>query len=175
MPATRPAAPSITKTKKHGVWTTSFKMVRSTAAINANCLKKAKAKVSIKAKGEVEEMKVVVEGLPKRTEFDFFVLQGPDFPFGLSWYQGDLKTDKYGKGDVTYRRSVQQGDLQHRSRQHRRPEPARRRRQHEPGRSTRSTSGTRASGSTTRPTPTRPVATRRSHRSTATTTPAPRP
>ncbi len=97
-----PSSKVITKVKKHGVWTTSFSMVRSSASISANCLPKAKARVSIKARGEVEEMKVSVKGLPKRTTFDFFVLQAPDFPFAMSWYQGDLKTDKHGKGDVTY-------------------------------------------------------------------------
>ena len=88
---------TITKVKRHGEWTTSFKMVRSTASINANCLVNAKARVAVTSKGSVEVMKVVATGLPKKTEFDFFVLQVPDFPFGLSWYQGDLETDKHGK------------------------------------------------------------------------------
>lgn len=92
-----PSSTTIVKSKKHGEWTTSFKMVRSTASINANCLVHAKAKVSVTAKGSTEVMKVVATGLPKKTEFDFFVLQVPDLPFGLSWYQGDLKTDKHGK------------------------------------------------------------------------------
>ncbi len=88
---------TITKVKHHGEWTTSFKMVRSTASINANCLVNAKARVAVTSKGSVEVMKVVATGLPKKTEFDFFVIQVPDLPFGLSWYQGDLETDKHGK------------------------------------------------------------------------------
>jgi hypothetical protein len=37
-----------------------------------------------------------VEGLPPRTEFDLFVTQLPNSPFGLSWYQGDLETNSRG-------------------------------------------------------------------------------
>ncbi len=93
---------TIVKTKKHGEVTTSFKLVRSTASVTANCLVHAKAKVSVTAKGPVEVMKVDVSGLPKKTEFDFFVLQVPDFPFGLSWYQGDFETNRYGKATAKF-------------------------------------------------------------------------
>ena len=30
-------------------------------------------------------------GLPANTEFDTFVIPVPNFPFGVSWYQGDLR------------------------------------------------------------------------------------
>jgi hypothetical protein len=43
-------------------------------------------------------MTVDVRGLPPNTEFDFFVIQIPDAPFGLAWYQGDIKTDGGGEG-----------------------------------------------------------------------------
>jgi hypothetical protein len=39
-----------------------------------------------------------VSGLPPKTEFDAFVIQLPNAPFGLSWYQGDLTTDAKGNG-----------------------------------------------------------------------------
>ncbi|MBV8418095.1 MAG: hypothetical protein JO251_23105, partial [Verrucomicrobia bacterium] len=32
------------------------------------------------------------------TDFDLFVIQVPNFPFGLSWYQGDIETNKDGVG-----------------------------------------------------------------------------
>jgi hypothetical protein len=35
-------------------------------------------------------------GLPPNTNFDFFVIQVPTAPFGLSWYQGDLQADDDG-------------------------------------------------------------------------------
>jgi len=42
-------------------------------------------------------MTVEVEGLPPHTNFDFFVIQVPNPPFGLSWYQGDIETDDFGR------------------------------------------------------------------------------
>jgi hypothetical protein len=47
-------------------------------------------------------MEVSVEGLPANTEFDFFVIQVPKGPFGVSWYQGDIETDKNGRGDERF-------------------------------------------------------------------------
>jgi hypothetical protein len=43
-------------------------------------------------------MEVAVFGLPPNTDFDFFVIQVPNKPFGLSWYQGDIETNKDGNG-----------------------------------------------------------------------------
>lgn len=82
--------------------TTSFAMVRAAGVVKAGCLPKARAKVTITSTGEVEVMKVHASGLPKRTDFDFFVITVPDAPFGLSWYQGDLESNKKGKADATF-------------------------------------------------------------------------
>jgi hypothetical protein len=46
--------------------------------------------------GLVENMHVFVNGLPANTDFDLFVIQVPNAPFGLAWYMGDLVTDKAG-------------------------------------------------------------------------------
>jgi len=81
---------------------TKFKMVRAANAVDIGCLKGAKATVTIKEKGEVEEMRIQASGLPKNTEFDVFLTQVPNAPFGMSWYQGDLQTNKKGKADETY-------------------------------------------------------------------------
>jgi hypothetical protein len=35
---------------------------------------------------------------PPNTDFDFFIIQVPKAPFGLAWYQGDIQTNKSGKG-----------------------------------------------------------------------------
>ena len=75
-----------------------FEMVRSKNAAAAGCLANARADVRIRSLGAVEVMDVHVEGLPPNTEYDLFVLQQPDFPFGLAWYQGDIETNKWGKG-----------------------------------------------------------------------------
>jgi len=78
---------------------TSFKMVRSSAAVAADCLNpKAHANVTIKSLGPVEVMNVTLRHMPKNNEFDLFVIQQPDTPFGVSWYQGDIETNKQGEG-----------------------------------------------------------------------------
>ena len=75
-----------------------FEMVRSAAAENGNCLCDAHADVRVISLGPVELMNVDVKGLPPNTEFDFFVIQLPNAPFGLAWYQGDIETDDNGEG-----------------------------------------------------------------------------
>jgi len=77
---------------------TTFSMVRSSGAVTANCILNAKGRVSINSLGNVEVMHLEASGLPPNTEFDAFVTQLPNAPFGLSWYQGDLTTDANGKG-----------------------------------------------------------------------------
>jgi hypothetical protein len=76
----------------------SFEMVRAAGVVKADCLLNATAKVRIKSDGPIEVMDVTVAGLPPKTDFDFFVIQVPNTPFGLSWYQGDIETDEYGEG-----------------------------------------------------------------------------
>src|SRR5262249_3324337 len=80
--------------KSHSI---TFDMVRSAAAVGANCLPDAKANVKITPIGPVEIMDVDAEGLPPKTEFDLFVIQLPNKPFGVSWYQGDVETNGAGK------------------------------------------------------------------------------
>jgi hypothetical protein len=75
-----------------------FPIVRSSGAVNAGCLPYASGRVTISPLGPVENMHVEVTGLPKNTEFDLFVIQLPNAPFGLSWYQGDIQTDGNGTG-----------------------------------------------------------------------------
>jgi hypothetical protein len=75
-----------------------FDMVRSAAATNGNCLADAHGEVRVVSLGPVEQMAVEVEGLPPKTEFDFFVIQVPNAPFGLAWYQGDIETNDEGEG-----------------------------------------------------------------------------
>jgi hypothetical protein len=78
---------------------TSFRMVRSSAAVTADCLStKAHADVSIKSLGPVEVMDVTLSHMPKNREFDLFVIQQPNAPFGISWYQGDIETNNQGEG-----------------------------------------------------------------------------
>lgn len=76
-------------------------MVRSTGT-PPDCLPRAKARVRIDKLEGAERMRVRVRGLRPETEYDLFVIQTPDLPFGLSWYQGDIQTDCYGKGESTF-------------------------------------------------------------------------
>src|SRR5437867_4492827 len=79
---------------------TTFTMVRSATAVGAgaNCIPDARGRVTINSLGNVEVMHLEATGLPPKTEFDAFVIQLPNAPFGLSWYQGDLTTDENGRG-----------------------------------------------------------------------------
>lgn len=79
-----------------------FDMVPSAAATGAGCLAQAGAHVVVKSLGPVELMKVNVFGLPPHTDFDFFVIQVPNAPFGMSWYQGDIDTDHEGNGQGVF-------------------------------------------------------------------------
>src|SRR5262249_55887131 len=72
----------------------SFPMIVSSGA--AACLPHASAHVKIHSLGPVEVMQVEVTGLPPETDFDFFVIQAPTGPFGVSWYQGDIETNSRG-------------------------------------------------------------------------------
>ena len=47
-------------------------------------------------------MTINAHGLPKNTDFDVFVTQLPNAPFGISWYQGDLQSNAQGKAHVSF-------------------------------------------------------------------------
>ena len=67
----------------------TFALQRSTASIGAgaSCLAHAGATVKVTNNGPVEVMTIDAHGLPKNTEFDVFITQVPNAPFGISWYQ----------------------------------------------------------------------------------------
>jgi hypothetical protein len=75
-----------------------FKMVVSAGA--KTCLPNASASVRITANGPNQDLRVSAQGLPPSTTFTLFVLQLPKAPFGVAWYQGDVETDKYGRGSA---------------------------------------------------------------------------
>jgi hypothetical protein len=66
------------------------------------CLPNATGRVTIVSGGATETMSVLVTGLPPNTDFDFFVIQVPKAPFGMSWYQGDIETDSQGNGNGVF-------------------------------------------------------------------------
>ncbi len=88
---------------------TTFSIVRSAKAAADGCLPNAAGTVTIRSLGTVEQMTVIVTGLPKNTNFDVFVIQLPNAPFGVAWYQGDLETDSvgHGRGDFIGRFNIE--------------------------------------------------------------------
>lgn len=78
----------------------SFDMVVSMGA--STCLPNAEGDVTVKTVGDNQRMHVRVSGLPPNTTFTFFVLQVPTAPFAMSWYQGDIETDKEGRGSQEF-------------------------------------------------------------------------
>jgi hypothetical protein len=84
--------------------TTTFKMVRSQSAVDNDCLKGAKANVDVRTTPTDNQiMDVSVNHAPKNTEFELFVTQQPNSPFGISWYQADFETNNQGQGEVRAR------------------------------------------------------------------------
>jgi hypothetical protein len=83
---------------------TSLQLINYTFAMvptngEESCIPKATGRVTITHSLElVENMHVEVRGLPPTTDFDLFVIQAPNAPFGLAWYMGDMLTD--GKGEA---------------------------------------------------------------------------
>jgi hypothetical protein len=92
-----PADPSRTSTPA-----ATFKMIRSTAAAAAHCLPQAEATVKIFKLEGAERMTITATGLRPNTEFDLFVIQGPDAPFGMSWYQGDMESNQWGTASRSF-------------------------------------------------------------------------
>ncbi len=84
---------------------TTFRMVRSESAQaqGADCLQGAYADVSIRTIAGNQTMDVTLHNMPADTGFALFVLQRPNSPFGVSWYQGEIETDATGTGTVRVR------------------------------------------------------------------------
>ena len=78
-----------------------FDMVASKGA--STCVPDATARVGVVANGTTEDMSIYATGLPPGTDFDFFVIQVPNAPFGLSWYQGDVRTNGRGEAFAIFR------------------------------------------------------------------------
>ncbi|MGC2224499.1 MAG: hypothetical protein WA624_20190 [Methylocella sp.] len=62
------------------------------------CLPNARGHVIDHTFGNVENLEVIADGLPPNTDFILFIIQVPNKPFGLAWYNGDILTDDTGTG-----------------------------------------------------------------------------
>jgi hypothetical protein len=79
----------------------SFALVPS-AGIKA-CLPHAGGRVTITPGHLNDTMRVSIHGMPARSGFDLFVIQTPNKPFGVSWYQTDIDANRNGSGSATVR------------------------------------------------------------------------
>ena len=107
---------ALAATAAFAVDSTSFKMVRSQTAVANDCLEGARAHVDIRTTATDQQimdvkttvtdqqiMDVTVANAPKNTEFEVFITQQANAPFGVSWYQADFDTNDNGFGEVRAR------------------------------------------------------------------------
>jgi hypothetical protein len=82
-----------------GLATFTFRLVPSPGI--AKCLPKASGHVAITPGALNDVMKVTLSGMPANAQFDLFVIQFPNKPFGVSWYQSDINVGANGAGSAT--------------------------------------------------------------------------
>src|SRR5579884_1820513 len=80
----------------------SFPVVPAAAAIQ-KCLPHARGEATILPDELNDTMKFQVYNLAPKQKYTLFVLQLPNKPFGVSWYQGAIFTDGDGNGSVIVR------------------------------------------------------------------------
>ena len=68
-----------------------------------SCLPHARGEVAVVPGSLNDLMAVAIHGMPANSDFDLFVIQQPNKPFGVSWYQTDVHADSHGDGFVTVR------------------------------------------------------------------------
>ena len=79
----------------------TFNMVR-TAGLPATCAPNARATVNVQA-GFAEKLTLTVRGFREGTALVLFVIQKPNFPFGLGWYTGDVPIGEGGRVTKVFR------------------------------------------------------------------------
>ena len=67
------------------------------------CLPHAGGRVTIVPGAQNDTMHVSIFGMPRNSDFDLFVIEQPNKPFGVSWYQTDVNADSRGFGQATVR------------------------------------------------------------------------
>ena len=81
--------------------TYTFKLVTSPGI--ARCLPNARGQAWITPNSLNDVMRVELWGMPANSGFDLFVIQFPDKPFGVSWYQSDINVGANGSGTAAVR------------------------------------------------------------------------
>ncbi len=67
----------------------------------AKCLPKARGQAWITPGSLNDIMRVQLWGMPANSDFDLFVIQLPNKPFGVAWYQSDINVGANGSGVAT--------------------------------------------------------------------------
>ena len=96
---TAASAAPVTSARHSGAFT--FALVPSPGI--HSCLPHAGGRVTIIPGSQNDTMKVSVFGMPRNADFDLFVIQQPNKPFGVSWYQTDVNANRHGVGHATVR------------------------------------------------------------------------
>src|SRR5258708_30560752 len=94
---TAASAAPVTSARHSGAFT--FALVPSPGI--KSCLPHAGGRVTIIPGSQNDTMDVSVFGMPKNSDFDLFVIQQPNKPFGVSWYQSDIHAGHSGSGSAT--------------------------------------------------------------------------
>jgi hypothetical protein len=89
----------VTSARQSGAF--SFALVPSPGI--KSCLPHAGGRVTIIPGSQNDTMDVSIFGMPANADFDLFVIQQPNKPFGVSWYQTDVNADRHGFGHATVR------------------------------------------------------------------------
>jgi hypothetical protein len=96
-------AASGTTTRAHARAASSFSFSLIPSPGITTCLPNAAGSATITSTGPNELMKVTISGMPANTGFDLFVIQVPNKPFGVAWYQSDIHAGSNGSGTSTVR------------------------------------------------------------------------
>ena len=96
---TAASAAPVTSARHSGAFT--FRLVPSPGI--KSCLPHAGGLVTIIPGSQNDTMEVSISGMPANADFDLFVIQQPNKPFGVSWYQTDVNADRHGSGHATVR------------------------------------------------------------------------
>jgi hypothetical protein len=96
---TAASAAPVTSARPGGPFT--FSLVPSPGI--KSCLPHAGGRVTIVPGAQNDTMHVSIFGVPRHSDFDLFVIEQPNKPFGVSWYQSDVNADSRGFGQATVR------------------------------------------------------------------------
>jgi hypothetical protein len=96
---TAASAAPVTSAQRSGSFT--FSLVPSPGI--KSCLPHAGSTVTIVPGTQNDTMRVSIFGMPSHSDFDLFVIEQPNKPFGVSWYQTDVNANGHGFGQATVR------------------------------------------------------------------------